>query len=357
MKVIDLTTKTQALHVRLDGSPVYDFLAAMYLVENWTPERGFEIDRRWVHRARIALGPGLRKDLRLFAKERGLIMGTVSLLEQRPGISVREFVKVVAAASPADLLERILTAPVIARPVAPLLGEVLRARSEASIRTFLAAYPKEFDAARVRTLVSESPQEIRDRLVGLLRGFYGKVYQREEEQVLPLLQADLEAKRVLEETIPAGDLIERATGGYALAADSGISQVVLAPSYFFRPYNLISEYPGVRIFVYPVDLGGAAAGSTTEKTARLFKALGDETRLRILHMLAEREMYLQEVANRLGVTHVTAIHHLAILRAARLVRVVERNNLKYYQLRHEAMGEVEALFAALFAPASTESTR
>lgn len=347
MKVIDLTTKTQDLHVRLDGSPVYDLLAAMYLVENWTPDRGFEIDRDWVRRARRALGPALRRELRLFAKERGLIMGVVSLLERRPGLAVGEFLKAVAAAPPAELLERMLTAPVSARPSAPLLREALRARTDAALRAFVAAYPREFTPQRIRALVAPPPAEIRDRLAALLRGFYARVYQPEEAMVLPVLRDDLAARQRLADAVPAAELIERTTGGYSIGPDSGIGQVVLAPSYFFRPYNLISEYPGVRVFVYPVDLGGASAETPARDSARVFKALGDETRLRILQMLGEREMYLQEIANRLGVTHVTAIHHLALLRVAYLVRVAERDNVKYYQLRPEAAVELAVRLEAL----------
>jgi predicted transcriptional regulator len=50
-------------------------------------------------------------------------------------------------------------------------------------------------------------------------------------------------------------------------------------------------------------------------------------------------MYVQEIANRLGVTHVTTIHHLAQLRAAQLIRGVDRGNLKYYQLRFDSVQE------------------
>ena len=74
-------------------------------------------------------------------------------------------------------------------------------------------------------------------------------------------------------------------------------------------------------------------GAPPPDMVRLYKALADETRLKILRLLAGREMYLQELAKALGVTHVTALHHMAVLRAAHLVHVVERDSLKYYRLR------------------------
>jgi len=340
MKVIDLTSKAQSLTVRLDPSPVYDMLAALFITENWAAERGFEIDRKWVQNSRAALAADPRRDLRLFARERGFVIGLTSFLGVRPGVTVPEFLKLLAAAPPAEVVERMLTAPRAARPLAPLLREVIRTRRETAVRELLAAYPEEYETPRIRELITSPPGEVHQRLLRLLRAFYGNVYQQEEAQVQPLLRADVEAKTQLSATLPAEELIERATGGIAIVPDAEISQVVLAPSYFFRPYNLISEYPGVRLFIYPVDLAPADAVPPTRELALLLKALGDETRLRVLQMLAEREMYLQEIANRLGVTHVTAIHHLALLRAARLVRAIERGNLKYYQLRQETVAEL-----------------
>lgn len=340
MKVIDLTSKVQSLTVRLDPSPVYDMLAALFITENWAADRGFEIDRKWVQQARAALAADPRRDLRLFARERGFVIGLTSFLAPRPGMTVPEFLKMLAAAPPAEVVERMLTAPRAARPLAPLLREVIRTHRETAVREFLAAYPEEYETPRIRELITSPPGEVHQRLLRLLRAFYGNVYQQEEARVQPLLGADVDAKSQLAATLPPEDLIERATGGIAIVPDAEISQVVLAPSYFFRPYNLISEYPGVRLFIYPVDLAPADAVPPTRALALLLKALGDETRLRILQMLAEREMYLQEIANRLGVTHVTAIHHLALLRAAHLVRAIERGNLKYYQLRQETVAEL-----------------
>lgn len=340
MKVIDLTSKVQSLSVRLDPSSVYDMLAALFITENWGSDRGFEIERKWVQNSRVALPAEPRRDLRLFARERGFVIGLTSFLASRPGMSVTDFLKVLAAAPPAEVVERMLTAPRAARPAAPILREAIRTRRESAVREFLAAYPEEYEPSRLREIITSPPGEIHQRLLRLLRAFYGNVYEQEEARVQPILRADVEAKAQLVGALPPEELIERATGGMTIVPGAEISQVVLAPSYFFRPYNLISEYPGVRLFIYPVDLTPGDVEPPTRALASLLKALGDETRLRILQMLAEREMYLQEIANRLGVTHVTAIHHLALLRAAHLVRAIERGNLKYYQLRQDTVAEL-----------------
>lgn len=339
MKVIDLTTKPSELHVQLDASPVYDFLAALYLIENWTADRGFEVDRGWVVRARGQLSPVLCQDLRLFARKGGILMGVVALLAQRPGVSVKEFIKAVAGTAPEELLARILTAPHGARAAAPLLPEVLRSPKDASLRAFFAAYPAEFDRSRLRTVLTMDPRKVRARLVDLLRGFYGKVYQQEERTVLPLLASDVHVKGAMLRAEPPSAVVERATGGYGISPESGTTHVVLAPSFFFRPYNLLCEYPGVRVIIYPLDLSSPQT-SPVRELERFFRALSEQTRLKILQMLADREMYLQEIADRLKLTHATAIHHLAILRAAQLVRVVDRHHVKYYSLRRERLAGI-----------------
>ncbi|HEY3247321.1 MAG TPA: metalloregulator ArsR/SmtB family transcription factor [bacterium] len=348
MKIIDLTTKTQPIHVQLDPSPVYDLLAAMYLVENWTSEREFEIDRRWVARARAALGPALRKDLRLFGKERGFLMGLTSLLERRPGISVSEFLTELAATPPADVLERMLTSPRAARQAVPLVREALRRPSESTVTAAVTAYPPEFDGARIRAILSMGAHAAHGRIIALVRAFYERVYRAQEAEVLPVLRAEVEAKRALAAVVSPLELVERASGGFTISPDSEITHVILAPAVHFRPYNLLSEFPGARVFIYPVTADAGDPAAAAQELTRFFKALGDATRLRIVQLLSDREMYLQEIANRAGVTHVTAIHHLALLRAAHVVRVVERQNKSYYQLRPEVGGEINARLDDLF---------
>ncbi len=64
--------------------------------------------------------------------------------------------------------------------------------------------------------------------------------------------------------------------------------------------------------VAPVEL--------SDKQGRFFKALGDETRMRILKLLEVREMCVCEVMVALGLTQPTASHHLGILENSGLVK-------------------------------------
>jgi DNA-binding transcriptional ArsR family regulator len=82
---------------------------------------------------------------------------------------------------------------------------------------------------------------------------------------------------------------------------------------------------------------------------RLYRALGDESRLRILRLLAERDRYLTELATELDLSKPTVSHHLAQLRSAGLVTMTEQGNLTYYTLRRDRVEEAGPELSAFLA--------
>ena len=76
-----------------------------------------------------------------------------------------------------------------------------------------------------------------------------------------------------------------------------------------------------------------------EELARILDALGHPLRLQIIAILSEGEMYLSEIAHRLGVSRALAKVHLKKLEKAGLVesRIVvigdEARALRYYKLK------------------------
>lgn len=74
------------------------------------------------------------------------------------------------------------------------------------------------------------------------------------------------------------------------------------------------------------------------------KALGDPTRLRILHQLTERPCYLQEMARTLELTPATVLHHLGVLMAEEFIEIKMTQEKKrvYYQVRKQGLQDVEA---------------
>jgi ArsR family transcriptional regulator len=71
---------------------------------------------------------------------------------------------------------------------------------------------------------------------------------------------------------------------------------------------------------------------SAEKKGRFFKALADGIRLRILSLLATREMCVCEVMVALDLTQPTASHHLGILETVGLVKHRKEGKWVFYRL-------------------------
>ncbi|MFT3808645.1 MAG: metalloregulator ArsR/SmtB family transcription factor [Micropepsaceae bacterium] len=82
-----------------------------------------------------------------------------------------------------------------------------------------------------------------------------------------------------------------------------------------------------------------------DQNARLlafFKALANESRLRLLGFLAQREHSVQELAEAIGVSEPTASHHLAILRDLGLVSRRTEGNTHWYSFVATALPSMAA---------------
>jgi predicted transcriptional regulator len=73
---------------------------------------------------------------------------------------------------------------------------------------------------------------------------------------------------------------------------------------------------------------------------RFFKALADESRLKIVGLLANGERNVQDLAKLLKLREPTVSHHLAVLREAELVQMRTDGNTHWYRLDFEAMRAV-----------------
>lgn len=66
--------------------------------------------------------------------------------------------------------------------------------------------------------------------------------------------------------------------------------------------------------------------------ADTFKVLSDPTRIRILSLLARREMCVTDIADALEMTHSAISHQLRLLRATNLVKFVKEGKEVIYSL-------------------------
>jgi DNA-binding transcriptional ArsR family regulator len=72
------------------------------------------------------------------------------------------------------------------------------------------------------------------------------------------------------------------------------------------------------------------------KAEKLLGAAGDPTRIKILLLLAEREMCVCELEAAIGLAQPTASHHLGVLEEADLVERNKRERWVFYKVRASA---------------------
>jgi hypothetical protein len=295
--------------VEIDPRTVYDFLTSA------CPECGelsdlLPEDRAWLEKARAEVAGQLGPDL--FATECMEFvfeLGRIAVL--RPEIkTASDFVAAVDAMTDQELLDTMLAELMDSPDFGDLARKALTGDAAAweDLKSQLHSYKGRFvlDGS-----ISALPQASRTVLKTWLPKF-----EQIEDRVAKMLARDVAARSMDEaERDPIG-FVERATNGIRINPERQLRRVRLAPSYFGRPYNSLTRIGGIQLICYPID--DAAVGSSSRTippatTIRLYRALGDETRLRILRLLAEQDRYMTELANELDLSKPTISHHLAQL--------------------------------------------
>ncbi len=77
--------------------------------------------------------------------------------------------------------------------------------------------------------------------------------------------------------------------------------------------------------------------------AQVFKVLADPTRVRLISLLAEKELFVGELAELLDMTLSAVSHHLRLLRQLRLVKARRQGRHVYYSLDDEHVRDVYKL--------------
>jgi DNA-binding transcriptional ArsR family regulator len=201
-------------------------------------------------------------------------------------------------------------------------------------------------SAGLEDLIRAEARDTKTRIVGLLTAVNDALGASISDS-LPALRRDADEKRALARSMDAPKLVETATNGVTFKPQPHITGVVLIPSKIIRPWTVIVEHEGLRIFAYSVADEHLLADPDAPPAylVGLYKALGDERRLRMLAILSEGDAGLMEIAEGFDLPKSTTHHHLRILRSAGLVRVTVGEN-KSYSLRRDGVPEAARLLEA-----------
>ena len=329
-----------APEIVLDVRPAYDFFLSL------AGEPDAELlpaDREWLEASRASMSDALKRDLRLaFCHDdgcKGYGAMLVNRVAEDPSVRTSaDALALVGRLEPVDLLIAGHDADDDAQQALDLGRRVLAGERE-RLDDALAAWPEE-SRAMAEPLLRDPDGYLRAirRVVRAWRERFEPI----EARIARFEQRDADARRADLGRLPFSELIEQVTGGVHWTPDPKIRRVLLAPAYFCRPYNYVFAGRDWHMFCYPIADAAldVARDAVPAPLIRLYRALGDESRLRILRLLADGDLYLTEIAERVGLSKPTVSHHLALLRASSLVSTTEAGNLMYYSLRRDRLADV-----------------
>ena len=210
------------------------------------------------------------------------------------------------------------------------------------------------DAASIMALYDRA-EELPLRMSRLIERFYEEHYRHEMPRRLARLERSVAAHR-RQPITDVAELARRLTGRPGTCLDNSIcpgpyDALVFAPSLDMGPYASCAVVGKVHGLFYPCEpeyRGEQPEDEDVTRLARIYKALGDEQRLRILAMLQERPMYVQEIVERAGLHQSVVSRHLVFMKAVGLVQARRENNMKFYSLNPaigEELGKTLELFA------------
>jgi DNA-binding transcriptional ArsR family regulator len=326
--------------LEFDVRTAYDFIFSLSHEAGMTDDLPAE-DRAWLTEARAGLPDEVRASVvRLFQTEWCIHVGEL-VVEHPEARTSQQLLDVIRVAEPAAVLRFAFGELAREQDQAGVLDKALAGDPQA-MAAFEALLPNEHIEDWMAML--RDPAEAHRQVVAVLEAWAGP-FGRIEDRVRGILERDVALRAADRATLSGADLVEETTGGIRWLPEARIRRVILAPSYFSRPYNYLLAGPDWRFFGYPVADEALESGDRFSPPAgvlRLHRALGDETRLRILKLLSKQDYYLTELAGLLGLSKPTIKHHLAQLRQAGLVTAVESGSVIYYTLRRARLDDASA---------------
>lgn len=373
-RAVDLR-RGRAPEIEIVDCVTYDFVLSLHvtLVASRTDLHEFDLSPEWVAQARarcVQADPHALDTLGLYLgddRPSSLQATVISLIGQCPAPNdPQHFLDWLRTLPAPDFAEALLDQEGMSAEWPTLLRAALDERAATTSDTpgpiaqrLLANYPREARPVAQRVLMDV--EGVRAEFISALQVWYEAVFADEVARLAPLLQREAEAMERRRAETPLEVFLEREMRGVEWQRPRGLRRYIFAPSVFCRPAVFYHFWRGALTFCAPttsvtptVEQQNADPNAPDEEMLRFFQTLGDETRLRILRLLAQREMYLTELAERLGLTKATIKHHMVRLRAAGMVTLHDRSERKtHYTLRPDvARRAAQSLDAFLYSKPS-----
>ncbi len=315
----------------------------------------------WCERAQSALSPALYDELVYLYKNFNDGALYFELPVDYPDHSdVPGFFKYVRQLSPSDFVFYLLGRILSRETLLPLFKKRSGERVDA-IRAALSAYAQEEHYSWYAENLEPALADIegfRDRLVNAWEMYWKVFFKGEIAALEPIWDSGINDKRRILEREGGRALMEKVTGKAMLPPElppgmpiTSITfiPVVLLPS---RVYKFFGYGDTTNLFDPQLtEERKLAAEQSRKDAAATLKALEDETRLKILRMIAQHEGHLHGklIAEKLEISASAVSRHLALLKDGNLIAEEPHKNLITYRFKKETLtGLLDKLFEYLY---------
>ena len=343
-RIVDVTRPGRDLVVEVDAAEGAELLLSIATLNAEEDLDTLELGAGRVAELRAATPPELLAAAQklLPGKAASLLLGLVYLTPKPRSASA--FIDLVAATDAIDVRLHLLGYHMRGHHLAQ--PELIRraAEGDPTARSELLELFSDYTdkCTEYQLILDLAPEETKASLLEVLNGWSEHVLPKISPDFVALAERDAEAKRELIRGVPPEQVVERVAPGIQWAPGPDVDRVVLFPSCSPRPWVYMSEYKRVKIFCPPItaDRPETPAGDPSA-LVRIYKALGDESRLKLLKRLQAGPISLADAAQEVGLAKSTTHHHLAILRQAGFVLIQEGDET--YKLRPDLRPEPGAL--------------
>jgi DNA-binding transcriptional ArsR family regulator len=368
----ELVAGQPALRVETAVSLPLDLVSVLSLLYRAVPGSGLD---PWLIEARAALPDAVRADLELLHGFSGRllyypeepVMRFEPLRPDRQGAGFDDLIAFMRSLPAADYREMVEHA---LRRV--FTDREMRWRPPADEEAWRRAILSAITTAKpddVMALIAD-PAELKRRTIAMYEGVWNAVYREARDAEAPLLHEAAQrgaafGDRGFAEAYAAltgqrvPDVLDRPPPTFTRVAfcpsahlGEFVSYIAYEPDLvvFFAAPQLIARSQGWGTATGSLSIAGRPSPAPESNLLEAARALADPTRLRMLDLLLEGELYAQEIVGRLGVAQSAVSRHLGQLERAGIVTVDLRRGSKFYAVNPDRL---EAIAAALTTRART----
>ncbi|AQQ53262.1 ArsR/SmtB family transcription factor [Planococcus lenghuensis] len=320
MKVMNSTIPEETISIEVEQSPVWELIMGIAGYTYKQLRHTFEMDEEWAA-DKETMPASLVKMLERI-EETNLWYGMLLLQNQFSAASVQEFSNFLVAPEQETFYDWLL-------PYHDRQSESLRKEAAQSpgYTEVWEEYASLFDghnylAGYIRHLYQLDQSEICDLIIQVIKEWEDWMSAKEDwGKWLQALAFEQNQHKHLDDKKPSTE-IDRVTGGVDYLPEPSIWSVKLIPQVSYRPWVLTIRTSDTRLFFYPVREDYLLEpGKPSSDLIRGHKALGDELRLKLLFQLQKGPLSLQELSAQFNISKTTLHHQLALLKAAKFIRV------------------------------------